>query len=162
MSQYLVPLIAACATWLNRNYGVRTSTILMTEAEAQTRQAAMIAAWLRYPTDLDAALVHLVGPGGAQQLDALVQPFTPSEQPWRTWVDEVVVSWAACVLLDANLAKAAVAAVVLTDHAAGLSLTFHSLLDPDHRFAPGMALLRHPDLLTPVANLHRADLLSRL
>jgi hypothetical protein len=157
----LVPLIAACSTWLNRNYGVRTSTILMAEAEAQTRQAAMVAAWLRYPTDLDAALVHLVGPGGAQRLDALVQSFAPSEQPWRTWVDEVVVSWAACVLMDANLAKAAVAAVALTDHAAGLSLSFHSLLDPD-RPAPGTALLRHPDLLTPVANLHRADLLCRL
>ena len=66
----------------------------------------------------------------------------------------------ACGIVVGNAPTYCVSEVA--DHAAGLSLTFHGLLDPDHRPAPGMALLRHPDLLTPVANLHRADLLSRL
>jgi hypothetical protein len=74
--------------------------------------------------------------------------------PWRTWVDEVVVSWAAVLLGDLALAVAAAAA-------AGEPLD-GPLVSPSARDLAAAALLRHPDLLAPVADLHRAELLRAL
>jgi hypothetical protein len=152
MSQRLVPLIGACATWLDHAFGPGTSPLLAALAQVQTRQAVTVAAWLRYPTELDAALVELTGSGACRD---------PAE-PWRSWVDETIVSWAACLLTDGDLARRAVSAAMHTEHAEGLSVCFRSLLDPDERERRAGALLRHPDLIGPIANLHRTGLLSRL
>lgn len=161
-SDHLAPVIAASAEWLVRVYAADSSPVLAALAAVQARQAATVAAWLRYPTGIDAALVHMAGPGGAARLDALVAPLLPDADHWRSWVDEVVVSWAACVLAEADVARAAVSAVAATEHVTGLSLDFRPLLAPDRAEARAGALLRHPDLLHPVASLHRAELLSRL
>lgn len=161
VSQYLVPIIAACATWLDRGYGPRTGALLAAQAQVQTRQATTVAAWLRYPTDVDAALVHLAGPGGSYRLDRLVGAPGAGEA-WRTWVDEVVVSWAACLLTQPRLAEAAVTAVTGTEHGAGLVVDFPALLRPDEPQARASALLRHPDLLAPVVELHRSQLVVAL
>lgn len=162
MSQYLAPVIAASAEWLERTYAATESPVLSVWAGVQARQAATVAAWLRYPTVVDAALVAMAGPGGAGRLDALGAVLPAPAEPWRSWVDEVVVSWAACLLSDADLARDAVAAVTTTEHAAGLVLDFRALLRPDAIDARAAALLRHPDLVRPVAGLHRAELLARL
>lgn len=162
MSQYLAPVIAASAEWLARTYAATSTPVLSVWAGIQARQATTIAAWLRYPTVVDAALVALAGPGGAGRLDALVAAVPEPVEPWRTWVDEVVVSWAACLLTDAEVARDAVAAVVTTEHAAGLALDFGPLLHPDAIDARAAALLRHPDLVRPVADLYRAELLARV
>jgi hypothetical protein len=162
MSSYLVPLISACATWLDRAYGGETSPLLAAMVQVQARQAVTIAAWLRYPTTMDAALVNLIGTGGAGRLDAQVHQLSGSPEPWRTWVDEAVVSWAACLLVDRILGRTAVDAATGTEHAQGLSLCFRSLLEPDAREARASALLRHPDLMEPVAGLHRAELCDLL
>ena len=86
-------------------------------------QAATVAAWLRYPTSVDAALLTLVGPGGSGRLDWLVGAdageFDDAEYAWRSWVDEVVASWAACLLTTPALAAAAVAALTGSEHADG-------------------------------------------
>ena len=163
MSHYLVPLIAAGATWLDRAYGCwGRSAMLSALAHVQARQAVTVAAGLRYPTTMDAALVHLTGPGGAEHLDArLSVPIGPPE-PWRSWVDEPVVSWAACILTDPGLAQAATRALAGTDHAQGLAFSFRSLLEPDAHEQRAGAVLRHPDLLGPVARLHRDGLRARL
>lgn len=162
MSHDLAPLIAACATWLDRAYGCRDTPLLAAMAQVQARQAVTVAAWLRYPTEVDAALVHLVGPGGARGLDAAVGLVEPGREPWRSWVDETVVSWGACLLADAELAQTAARAVADTDHARGLHVCFRSLLEPDDREARAARLLRHPDLLDSVARLHRGELSARL
>lgn len=162
VSHYLGPVIAASAEWLERVYGASPTPVLAARATVQARQATTVAAWLRYPTAVDAALLAIAGPGGADRLDALVAPLTPPAQPWRSWVDVVVVSWAACMLTDAEIARDAVAAVATTEHAAGLSLDFRHLLHPDRADAQAAALLRHPDLLRPVVLLHRAEILARL
>nr|WP_246331298.1 hypothetical protein [Saccharopolyspora hordei] len=123
-------------------------------AEAQATQAVTAAAWLRYPTDVDADLVHLAGPGGAERLDALVGGSTGADgedDAWRTWVDEVVASWAACLLADPALAARAIACLTSDD---GLP-EFRRLLEPGDRELAAAAFLRHPDLLAPVAELHR-------
>jgi hypothetical protein len=65
-------------------------------------------------------------------------------------VDEVVVGWAAALLADPSLA-AAVAGAVGIPHDG--PLVAPTAADP----AAG-GLLRHPDLLAPVAGLHRAAL----
>src|SRR5690606_18304413 len=104
VSHYLAPVIAASADWLERTYTAASSPILSVWAGIQARQAATVAAWLRYPTVVDAALVAMAGPGGAGRLDALVAPVPAPAEPWRSWVDEVVVSWAACLLTDAEVA----------------------------------------------------------
>jgi hypothetical protein len=159
MSDQLVPVIAACASWLERAYGRRDiSALLSAMAEVQTRQAVTVAAWLRYPTALDAALLVLAGPGGADALDAQLALPTGSADPWRWWVDGVVVSWATCLLADPVLARTAVAAAERTEHARGLCLDFRRLLDPEPDESRATCLLRHPDLVEPVARLHRADL----
>lgn len=162
MSHYLAPVIAACAEWLERTYGATSNPMLSVWAGIQARQAATVAAWLRYPTVVDAALVALAGPGGADRLDALVGAMPAPAEPWRSWVDEVVVSWAACLLTDADVARDAVATVAGTEHATGLVFDFRALLRPDALDARAGVLLRHPDLVHPVAGLHRAELLTRL
>lgn len=162
MSHDLVPLIAACATWLDRAYGCRDTPLLAALVQVQARQAATVAAWLRYPTEVDAALVHLIGPGGADRLDAAVGLAEPGREPWRSWVDETVVSWAACLLADAGLAREATRAATGTDHARGLDVCFRSLVEPDDREARAARLLRHPDLVESIARLHRGELSARL
>jgi hypothetical protein len=162
----LSSVIAATAQWLVRAYPAPGGAFSATLAEVQARQAATVAAWLRYPTLLDAALVGMVGPGGTGQLDWLLGTdgavLSAEEYAWRTWVDEVVASWAACLLADPDLAVAAVAAVAGCDHMAGLHCDFRRLTTPDDRDRHAAILLRHPDLLDPVAGLHRDQLLERL
>jgi len=167
VSHYLAPVITASAEWLERAYAATSSPVLAVWAGIQARQATTVAAWLRYPTVVDAALVAMAGPGGAGRLDALVASVpAPAEsapaEPWRSWVDEVVVSWAACLLTDAEVARDAVAAAATTEHAAGLALDFRALLRPDTIDARAAALLRHPDLVRPVAGLYRTELLARV
>ena len=162
MAESLTPVIAATATWLTRAYPSAAPGIDATLVKIQARQAVTVAAWLCYPTATDAALVHLAGPGGTGQLDAIAGRATGPADHWRTWVDEVVASWAACLLGDHELARAAVTAVSTTEHAAGLTFHFGRLLDPDEADRRAGALLRHPDLLAPVADLHRDRLLARL
>jgi hypothetical protein len=81
---------------------------------------------------------------------------------WRTWVDEVVASWAACLLTDPELASAAVVEVRGAEHMAELHGDFRRLTRPDAHDRRAAALLRHPDLVAPVADLHRPELLVRL
>ena len=58
---------------------------------------------------MDAGLVELAGPGGSARLDGLTGSGPVREEDaWRTWVDEVVASWAACLLCDPALAPGAV------------------------------------------------------
>jgi len=176
----LSPVIAASTHWLARAYPAGSpDTIAHTLAELQARQAVTVAAWLRYPTEMDAALVAISGPGGSAVLDwrAGSEPDDEhaAEEGWRTWVDEVVVSWAACLLADPLLARRgvnAVAAAVPADgdhrprpyprHAGGLPSEFRRLLAPDQRDRDASVLLRHPDLLEPVAAMHRDTLLYLL
>nr|WP_067270376.1 hypothetical protein [Streptomyces jeddahensis] len=150
-----------------RAYPPASGTLSAVLAEAQARQAATVAAWLRYPTALDASLVTLVGPGGATRLDWLVGGFTgesdaEDEQAWRTWVDEVVASWAASLLTEPALAAAAVAALSGSEHMGSSPVDFRRLTDPDTYDRDAAALLRHPDLVRPVADLHREQLVERL
>jgi hypothetical protein len=159
----LASVIAATAEWLVRAYPTPGGALTATLAEVQARQAVTVAAWLRYPTSMDAGLLLVVGPGGSARLDWLAGAESPdTPEPWRTWVDEVVASWAACLLSDSGLAAAAVAALAGGEHTAGLHCDFRRLTRPDERDRGAAALLRHPDLLAPVAELHRAELLARL
>jgi hypothetical protein len=175
----LSPVIAASTHWLARAYPAGSpDSIAHTLAELQARQAVTVAAWLRYPTEMDAALVAIAGPGGSAVLDWKAGSEPDDEESdaegWRTWVDEVVVSWAACLLADQTLARRgvdAVAAAIPVSHdrprpyprrAGGLPNEFRRLLDPDQRDRDAAALLRHPDLLEPIADLHRDDLLYLL
>jgi hypothetical protein len=236
----LSPVIAATAQWLTRSYPACGGAFSAALCEAQARQAVTLAARLRYPTPLDAALVGVAGPGGSARLDrifgaddavtgaAVAVTDGGDEHAWRTWVDEALASWAACLLGDPDLAARAVAAVFDADGGTGrgvaavfeadggtgrgvaavfdaerraasavgraggravpadsgvvppardrvvASLTgghavpavpsaqYRRLLAPDATDRRAAALLRHPDLLAPVADLHRARLLSRL
>jgi len=175
----LSPVIAASTHWLSRAYPAGTpDTIAHTLSELQARQAVTVAAWLRYPTDMDAALVAIAGPGGSAVLDWRTGSEPDDEQAedegWRTWVDEVVVSWAACLLADPMLARRgvnAVAAAVPSDddrprpyprRTGGLPNEFRRLLSPDERDREAAVLLRHPDLLEPIAAMHRETLLYLL
>ncbi|MFF6995261.1 hypothetical protein ACFY93_09930 [Streptomyces sp. NPDC008313] len=167
----LSPLIAATAQWLTRAYPAGGGVLDATLCEVQARQAVTVAAWLRYPTVVDASLVGLVGPGGSARLYWITgtdgpPPGTDGDdwdvQAWRTWVDEVVVSWAACLLTDPALAGAAVAALADCEHTAGAPFDFRRLLTPDEHDRRAAALLRHPDLLAPVSALHHGGLLDRL
>ncbi|MGP3922837.1 hypothetical protein [Streptomyces sp. 8N616] len=158
-------VIAASTRWLIRAYPAAGGTMNAVLAEAQARQAATVAAWLRYPTSVDAGLLSLVGPGGSARLDWVVGADTSDledeEYAWRTWVDEVVVSWAAALLVVPALAAAAVSALSGSEHAA-TPVDFRRLTSPgenDRRAAP---LLRHPDFLRPVVELHKRELLVRL
>ncbi|BBJ45284.1 hypothetical protein SSPO_080020 [Streptomyces antimycoticus] len=135
-------------------------------AEAQARQAVTVAAWLRYPTATDAALVAMAGPGGSARLDWLLggdpREVAESDYAWRTWVDEVVASWAASLLTSPALANAAVAALAGCEHAAASAVDFRRLTTPDEYDRRATPLLRHPDLMAPVIDLHRRQLLERL
>lgn len=163
----LSPVIAATARWLTVAYPPCGGALATALCEAQARQAVTVAAWLRYPTDMDAALLALAGPGGAARLDWLsaAEPadgHPAGELAWRSWVDEIVASWAAALLTDAELARAAVAALAGGEHTASATVEFRRLLDPDAGDRRAAALLRHPDLLAPVAELHQSQLLARL
>lgn len=171
----LSPVIAASTHWLSRAYPAGTpDSIAHTLSELQCRQAVTVAAWLRYPTEIDAELVAIAGPGGSAVLDWRVgsepDDEEAEEEGWRTWVDEVVVSWAACLLADPELARrgvdAVIAAVPPADdrprpyprRAGALPNEFRRLLDPDQRDRDAAVLLRHPDLLEPIAEMHRDTL----
>ncbi|WP_329406735.1 hypothetical protein OG802_02565 [Streptomyces sp. NBC_00704] len=161
----LSPLTAASAHWLTRAYPASGGALADALCEAQARQAATVAARLRYPTATDAALVGMAGPGGSGRLDWVSGAdagVSLDDHAWRTWVDEVVVSWAACLLGDPELAAAAVAALAEDEPGPGTPPGFRRLVAPDDRDLGAAALLRHPDLLAPVAGLHRARLLDRL
>lgn len=160
----LSPLIAATAEWLTRAYPASGGAFASALCEAQARQAATVAAWLRYPTATDAALVGMAGAGGSARLDGIsgADAADGTDEAWRSWVDEVVASWAAALLADPALAADAVAALAGGDHTGGTTPDFRRLLAPDERDGRAAALLRHPDLLAPVARLHRAQLLDRL
>ncbi|OIJ66414.1 hypothetical protein [Streptomyces mangrovisoli] len=178
----LSPLIAATSQWLLRAYPPCGGPMAAALCEAQARLAVGAAAWLRYPTPMDAALVGMAGPGGPDRLtgaagndigddatnDTRGDPGNHSGRglddapAWHTWVDEVVASWAACLLGDTELADRAVDAVAADGRAAGLAAEFRRLAQPTERDRQAAALLRHPDLLAPVAALHRAQLMARL
>nr|WP_308129351.1 hypothetical protein [Actinoplanes polyasparticus] len=171
----LSPVIAASTHWLSRAYPSGSAdTIAHTLSELQARQAVTVAAWLRYPTEVDAALVAIAGPGGSAVLDWRVgsepEDEEAEEEGWRTWVDETVVSWAACLLADPQLARrgvdAVIAAVPLAQdrplpyaRSGKAPAEFRRLLEPDRRDMDAAVLLRHPDLLEPVASIHRDTLL---
>jgi hypothetical protein len=172
-STALSPVIAASTHWLLRAYpssGTDRSADML--AEVQARQAVTVAAWLRYPTPVDAELVAMAGPGGSAVLDWRVgsepDDDLAADEGWRTWVDEVVVSWAACLLADPLLAARAVDAVVAAVPARAdrprprrvrdLPGEYRRLTAPDDRDLAAAALLRHPDLLESVATLHRDNL----
>ncbi|QES47258.1 hypothetical protein DEJ50_04850 [Streptomyces venezuelae] len=159
MSADLAPLIAAGTRWLLAAFPPAPGAFSRALAEAQARQAVTLAAALRYPTPLDAQLLHLLGPGGSARLDWLTgADHSPdAAADWRTWVDETVVSWAACLL--AAPALAADAHRLVDRGQAGELTRLTSPGDHEHDAAP---LLRHPDLLEPVAALHRALLLDLL
>ncbi|MFF4537066.1 hypothetical protein [Streptomyces aureus] len=170
----LSPLIAAATEWLTRAYPACGGPLASALCEAQARQAVTVAAWLRYPTAMDAAPVAMAGPGGAGRLDWIVGADTPDiadttrsvdgseDDAWRTWVDEAVVSWAASLLTDDRLAGLAVAALADGEHTTAAPVEFGRLRSPDEGDRRAAALLRHPDLLDPVASLHREELLGRL
>ncbi|MFI5683446.1 hypothetical protein [Streptomyces sp. NPDC051636] len=163
----LSPLIAATTQWLTRAYPPSGGALASVLCEVQARQAVTVAAWLRYPTAMDAALVGMAGPGGSAALDwitgaEVTDADAPETWAWRTWVDEVVASWAAGLLTDPGLASLAVAALTEGEHTTGTPVEFRRLIDPDEADRRAAALLRHPDLLAPVADLHHAQLLHRL
>ncbi|MEU9182304.1 hypothetical protein AB0C90_36905 [Streptomyces sp. NPDC048550] len=159
MSADLAPVIAAGTRWLLTAFPPSTGAFSQALAEAQARQAVTLAAALRYPTPLDAQLLHLLGPGGSARLDWLTgaDHGGDADADWRTWVDETVVSWATCLLATPALA---VDAHHLIDRGQAGELTRLTRPgDHEHDAAP---LLRHPDLLEPIAALHRALLLDLL
>ncbi len=163
----LSSLIAATARWLTVSYPSSGGALASALCEAQARQAVTVAAWLRYPTEIDAALVTMAGPGGADRLDwvtgAEQRGALPAEDwAWRTWVDEVVASWAAGLLTDPELAGLAVDALAAGEHPSAGPAEFRRLVDPDDGDRRAAALLRHPDLLAPVTDLHHGQLLDRL
>jgi hypothetical protein len=77
-------------------------------------------------------------------------------------VDEVVASWAACLLTDSALASRAVAALAGGTHTTGMPVEFRRLVAPGERDRRAASLLRHPDLLAPIAELHQEGLLGVL
>ncbi|MFE1440477.1 hypothetical protein [Streptomyces sp. NPDC058739] len=162
----LSSLVAATVRWLMSAYPPGGGALAAALCEAQARQAVTVAAELRYPTAMDAALVAFAGPGGSARLDRIsgagLAEGDPADDAWRTWVDEVVASWAACLLADPALAVRCVAAVGRAGHTSVTPLGFRRLTAPDERALRAAPLLRHPDLLAPVAALHRDGLLDRL
>lgn len=162
MTVDLTPVLAATARWLLNAYPATGGSLGRALAEPQARQATTVACALRYPSAIDAALLLLVGPGGATRLDRIVCGHEAPEGPdhtWRGWVDEVVASWAACLLSDQELAHAAIATLRSPGTAA---IAFRRLTTPSARDRRAAALLRHPDLVAPIADLHRSALLAHL
>ncbi|GGX28551.1 hypothetical protein [Streptomyces lomondensis] len=167
MQADLSPVIAATAQWLTRAFPASGGALASALCEVQARQAVTVAAWLRYPTAMDAALVGMAGPGGSARLDWVTGADAAlgddlAAHPWRTWVDEVVASWAASLLTEPELAALAVAALTEGGHSTGTPAEFRRLVAPDDSDRSAAALLRHPDLLAPVSALHHAQLLDRL
>lgn len=157
MSAHLAPIIAATTRWLITAYPSTGGAFSRTLAEAQARQAVGVAARLRYPSAVDAELLELTGPGGAGHLDSLAGLEPDDEDSWRTWVDEVVASWACCLLANPALAVRAVAALP-ANQGAMPEQDFRRLTEPGPREREASALLRHPDLLSPIAELHSSEL----
>ncbi|MFE0631376.1 hypothetical protein ACFW3D_31015 [Streptomyces sp. NPDC058864] len=162
-------VIAAATRWLLSAYPATGGALSRALAEAQARQATMVAAALRYPTALDAALLGLLAPDGAGRLDRAAGAGGAGDEDagdtgtgWRTWVDEVVVSWAACLLSDPALAASAVTAAAATEHGPSLAGDALRLTSPGAHDRAASALLRHPDLVAPIAGLHRAELTALL
>lgn len=163
----LSSLISATTQWLTCAYPSSGGAMSAALTEAQARQAVTVAAWLRYPTPMDAALVSVTGPGGSGRLDWLTGADVSgqdheAEHAWRSWVDEVVASWAAALLSTPSLAETAVTALADSWHASGTSVEFRRLVSPGADDRQAAALLRHPDLLAPLAELHHPALLTRL
>jgi len=163
----LSPLIAATTQWLIRAFPAGGGPLTAALAEAQARQAVTVATWLRYPTDLDAALVLLTGPGGSARLAEVTGgpghiAAGPQDASWRSWVDEVVASWAAHLLTAPDAARDAVQALEHSEHTVAGPAEFRRLTEPSAHDLGATALLRHPDLLEPIARLHLAGLLDRL
>jgi hypothetical protein len=153
MSGHRDGVASASAEWLLRAFPPPAGVFAAARAGWQAREAAALAAELRYPTAVDDALLELCGPGGSARLDELVGADLrggADAEAWRTWVDEVVVSWAAAFLADPLLAAAAAGV-------AGAPLD-GPLVEPTAADLAAAGLLRHPDLLAPVAGLHRAAL----
>jgi hypothetical protein len=173
---HISPLVAATARWLTTAFPADGGALSSALCDAQARQAVTVAAWLRYPTAIDAGLVALTGPGGSARLDWITGADTDAaggadtdpgdgtdtDTAWRTWVDEVVASWAAALLADPALAGRAVDALAGSEHTSTAPVRFRRLLSPDTTDRRAAVLLRHPDLLAPVSGLHRAQLLDRL
>jgi MoxR-like ATPase len=166
LSVDLSSIIAATAQWLVRAYPPAEGAMNAALAEAQARQAVTVAAWLRYPTVTEAALVAMAGPGGSARLEWMLggdlRELDEADFAWRSWVDETVASWAAALLTSPALADAAVAALAACEHTAASPVDFRRLTAPDDYDRKAAPLLRHPDLLAPVADLHHAQLLERL
>jgi hypothetical protein len=163
----LSPLIAATAQWLTRAFPASGGALAAALCEVQARQAVTVAACLRYPTRTDAALVAMAGPGGSARLDWVTGADAAGgeateDSAWRTWVDEVVASWAASLLTDPELARQAVAELTRGPQHLGTPTEFRRLIEPGVRDRDAAALLRHPDLVAPVAELHLDHLLDRL
>jgi len=158
MSEHRDAVAAASAQWLLAAFPSSPDPFAAMRAQWQAREATSLAARLRYPNETDDVLLELCGPGGSHRLDWLFDatPVADGDQvdPWRTWVDEVVVSWAAALLGDPALATAA--AVATGDPLDG------PLLAPSAGDLAAATLLRHPALLAPVADLHRGTLLATL
>lgn len=150
--QLLADVIAASTSWLLTAYPPLGGAFSRALAEAQAYQAVALAAALAYPDPFDAALLEVLAPSGSARLDALTGSGAPPE-PWRTWVDERIVSWAAVLLTDAYLA-------VVAAERAGVSAD--RLITPDPDALSAAALLRHPDLTAAVAALHSDALLTLL
>ncbi|MER5526454.1 hypothetical protein ABT075_17930 [Streptomyces sp. NPDC002677] len=162
MTDDLTPVIAASTRWLLAAYPAPGGALSQALAEAQARQAVTLAATLRYPTSLDVQLLHLLGPSGSERLDRLTgcDP-QPADTAWRTWIDETVVSWAACLLADPGLAtRAARRPLAVSEHHTVGGL--RRLTDPGKRDTEAAPLLRHPDLLENIAGLHRPQLMELL
>ncbi len=166
MSVDLSPVVTATARWLTHVFPPAGGALSGALADVQARQAVTVAAWLRYPTQVDVALMILTGPGGSARLDWLADAdnaeLSEEDHAWRTWVDEVVASWAACLLTDRDVAVLAVAAVADTEHMSEVPCEFRRLTEPDDHDWQSTVLLRHPDLTGPIADLHRMGLLDRL
>ncbi|RKT89130.1 hypothetical protein SAMN05421805_12817 [Saccharopolyspora antimicrobica] len=162
MSAALSPIIRATAHWLANAYPAPADGALSRAlVQAQADQAVTAAAWLRYPTPVDTDLVLIAGPGGSSRLDVLIAGNATApgaeDHAWRTWVDEVVASWAACLLGEPPLAAKAVDVLVSRNGPAAPD-HFRRLTSPSERELDAAALLRHPDLLAPLAELHRRSL----
>jgi hypothetical protein len=160
MTDPLDHVITATTQWLVSAFpstgGVHADAL----ARQQARQAVTVAAWLRFPSKLDAELLDVVAPSGSWWLDEM--PVDAELEPWRTWVDETVACWAAALLSDRTLAVQASEAVAGCEHTGGLPMQFRRLTHPDHIDAAAAALLRHPDLLAALADRHRGELAEAL
>lgn len=156
MSNSLDHVIAATTQWLVSAFPATGGAHADALARQQARQAVTVAAWLRYPTQTDAELLDLLPPSGSWWLDDLAVGVEAA--PWRTWVDDVVACWAAVLLTDRELAVRACEIIATCEHTGGLPMQFRRLTHPDHIDSAAAALMRHPDLLEPLADRHRAEL----